>query len=115
MFGFGRSSADADKAFRCLREFRRAAVQEEEPGYFNKCLRDLKPHFMSRGKTEFWSAIIHDESLQPGLITAAETEESDVSAEQAASFFAADVGGATQAMDIEEAPQGGDDEYGDLD
>ena len=109
------TDADADKAFRCLREFRRAAVQEEEPGYFNKCLRDLKTHFMSRGKTEFWSAIIHDESLQPGLITAAETEESDVSAEQAASFFAADVGGPTQAMDVEEAPQAAEDEYDGLD
>lgn len=107
---------DADKAFRCLREFRRAAVQEEDPEYFNRCLRGLKSHFMGpRGKTEFWSAIIHDEMLQPGLITAAETEESDVSAEQAASFFAADVGAPTQAMDIEEAPQPVDDEYGELD
>ena len=67
-----------------------------------------------RGKTDFWSAVTHDEMLQPGLITAAETEESDVSAEQAASFFAADVGGATQAMETEEAPQAADDEYGDL-
>lgn len=109
------ADADASKAFRCLREFRRAAVQEDEPEYFNKCLRGLKAQFMGpRGKTDFWSAVTHDEMLQPGLITAAETEESDVSAEQAASFFAADVGGATQAMETEEAPQAADDEYGDL-
>ena len=34
--------AAALKGFACLRELRRAAVQEEEPEPFNACLRKLK-------------------------------------------------------------------------
>ena len=82
--------AQALKGFACLRELRRAAVQEEEPAAFNACLRRLKEQYMGGGagagasRTPFWAAIVNDAGLQPGLITADETEESEVSAAEAA-------------------------------
>ena len=114
--------AQALKGFACLRELRRAAVQEEEPSAFNACLTKLKAQYMGRGaggaasRTPFWAAIVSDAGLQPGLITADETEESEVTAAEAAAFFATDMG-ATQEGDVA-APAGtqdDDDEYGDLD
>ena len=114
--------AQALKGFACLRELRRAAVQEEEPAAFNACLRKLKLQYMGSGvgaaasRTPFWAAIVSDAGLQPGLITADETEESELTAAEAAAFFATDMG-ATQEGEVA-APAGtqdDDDEYGDLD
>ena len=114
--------AQALKGFACLRELRRAAVQEEEPVPFNACLGRLRAQCMGRGvggaaaRTPFWAAIVSDAGLQPGLITADETEESTVTAAEAAAFFATDMG-ATQEGEVA-APAGtqdDDDEYGDLD
>ena len=114
--------AQALKGFACLRELRRAAVQEQEPAAFNACLRKLKLQYMGSGvgaaasRTLFWAAIVSDAGLQPGLITADETEESELTAAEAAAFFATDMG-ATQEGDVA-APAGtqdDDDEYGDLD
>ena len=114
--------AQALKGFACLRELRRAAVQEEEPAAFNACLRRLKEQYMGGGagaaasRTPFWAAIVNDAGLQPGLITADETEESEVSAVEAAAFFATDMG-ATQdgAVAAPAGTQDDDDEYGALD
>ena len=114
--------AQALKGFACLRELRRAAVQEEEPAAFNACLRRLKEQYMGGGagaaasRTPFWAAIVNDAGLQPGLITADETEESEVSAAEAAAFFATDMG-ATQdgAVAAPAGTQDDDDEYGALD
>ena len=114
--------AQALKGFACLRELRRAAVQEEEPAAFNACLRKLKLQYMGSGvgaaasRTPFWAAIVSDAGLQPGLITADETEESELTAAEAVTFFATDMG-ATQEGEVA-APAGtqdDDDEYGDLD
>ena len=67
-------------------------------------------------RTPFWAAIVNDAGLQPGLITADETEESEVSAAEAAAFFATDMG-ATQdgAVAAPVGTQDDDDEYGALD
>ena len=124
LLGMAPSHEDAQalKGFACLRELRRAAVQEEEPAAFNACLRRLKEQYMGGGagaaasRTPFWAAIVNDAGLQPGLITADETEESQFSAAEAAAFFATAMG-ATQDGDVA-APAGtqdDDDEYGGLD
>ena len=65
-------------------------------------------------KTPFWAAIVNDALLQPGFITAAESEESDVSAEEAIAFFATDMGATQDHMEAAEPVQDEDDEYGDL-
>ena len=109
--------AAALKGFACLRELRRAAVQEEEPRTFNACLRKLKVQYLgTAAKAAFWAAIATDPLLQPGLVTAEETEESGVTAAEAATFLATGMD-ATKDGDMA-APadvQDEDDEYGGLD
>ena len=113
------SSADdasATKAYACVRELRRASVQEEEVGYYNDLLASLKTAW-GGGRVGFWRALLADAELKAGKITADETEDSEVTAEQAAEFWR-DVDGGAAAAAVPAATQPGatqdEDEYDDL-
>ena len=113
------SSADdasATKAYACVRELRRASVQEEEVGYYNDLLASLKTAW-GGGRVAFWRALLADAELKAGKITADETEDSEVTAAQAAEFWR-DVDGGAAAAAVPAATQPGatqdEDEYDDL-
>ena len=113
------SSADdasATKAYACVRELRRASVQEEEVGYYNLLLDNLKTAW-GGGRVAFWRALLADAELKAGKITADETEDSEVTAAQAAEFWR-DVDGGAAAAAVPAATQPGatqdEDEYDDL-
>jgi len=83
--------ASAEQAYSCLREFRRKSVMHDECERFNATLQALKAEFATAAAgikgAEVWSALLQDGELKGGLITAAETEESDVDLPSAADFW----------------------------
>lgn len=102
----------AQKAFRCLRELRRGSVQHEEPGCFNTLLRKVKEAYMGNARAHLWQAV-RDELGDLGLITFDETEESDVTTEEAGCFWAANASATQPLGDTAEGDD--DDAYDDLD
>ena len=97
-----------------MRELRRASVQEEEVGYYNDLLASLKKAW-GGGRVAFWRALLADAELKAGKITADETEDSEVTAAQAAEFWR-DVDGGAAAAAVPAATQQtqDEDEYDDL-
>ena len=82
----GPSDEYADKAVECLKEMRRGGKMYDEPEPFNALLRGLKPELQGGANGMLWRRIAADPKL--GLLTAADTEESEVSAAEAAAFAA---------------------------
>ena len=94
----------------------RPAFQEEEPSPFNQCLRKLKDKYLANAaKTQFWFSVVNDPEMKGGLITVEETEESQVTPEQAAAFLVVDARGPTQNDDAAADALEDEDEYGGLD
>jgi len=106
------NDAMADQGFVCLRELRRACVQEEEPGPYNELMRGLRDEWAGGARHAFWARLDRDDDLRRGLICADETDESSVSAADAMAFVQ---GGPPQpAEPAPAATPAADDEYGDL-
>ena len=85
-------------------------------GYHNPLLDNLKTAW-GGGRVAFWRALLADAELKAGKITADETEDSEVTAAQAAEFWR-DVDGGAAAAAVPAATQPGatqdEDEYDDL-
>lgn len=89
--------APAAKAFRCLRELRRACVQEDEPGQYNELLEAIKKLWLpdaaaaaagaTPSREAFWAALAADAELSAGKISHAEAEDSPLSEEEARAFI----------------------------
>jgi ATP-dependent DNA helicase 2 subunit 2 len=88
--------AAAAKAFRCLRELRRACVQEDEPTPYNEFLDTIKKLWLpdtataagaTPSREPFWSALAADTELSAGKISRAEAEDSTFSEEEARAFL----------------------------
>lgn len=110
-----RAATPGDKsgaaAFTCLREMRRACVEQEEPATFNELAQRLKRKWQDAGKADFWAAFAKDAVLKEGLISSDEVEESEVAPADARAFVeAASVAAVPPAL----APDAVADEFDDL-
>ncbi|KAL1519796.1 hypothetical protein AB1Y20_023303 [Prymnesium parvum] len=104
------------KAFACLRELRTGSVHYEEPEAYNALLHELKSEYDESAKSHLWHALKEDVvgGKGHGLITRDETEESEVSVEEAKAFWGR-TSAPTQDMPAEaEEQEEEEDEYGDL-
>ena len=78
----------AMKAYQCLREFRKGSVREDDPDEYNNCLKQLKAELTASSfKAPIWEKIVSDTMLKTGLITSADTEESEIDLNTAEAFW----------------------------
>jgi ATP-dependent DNA helicase 2 subunit 2 len=82
----------AAKAFRCLRELRRACVDMDEPAPYNTLLDKLKALWLpvagaAPSREAFWTALAADADLSAGKISNTEAEDSHVSPQEARAFL----------------------------
>lgn len=81
------------KAYRCLRELRRACVQQAKPQLYNTFLERLRDLWMpavgsaSHARESFWRVLATDADLSKGKISCDETEASSVTAREAREFL----------------------------
>ena len=111
--------AHAEKGFRCLRELRRACVQEEEATPFNEQLRALRAELAeraARGGAELWARLAADDELRLGLISEDEVGGAGVDRAGAGAFVEAPLAPAAPASATPAAvADDDDDDFGALD
>jgi len=78
----------AQRAYRCMHEMRRGALQYLAPEIFNRFLRELKAKYAPPdSKLHVWRRLVEDPQLRGGLITRREEETSDVDDVGARAFW----------------------------
>lgn len=114
------SAADGDdeyaqRAYRCVHEMRRGALQYLAPEIFNQFMRDLKAKYAPPGsKQHVWRRLLDDPQLRGGLITRREEETSDVDDAAARAFWSAEAAAEPQLPAVvQQAAAPADDDWED--